>query len=56
MPHRLPELTYIISRDAYKTITATRGPKDNDSKTYVMKTINETFGLLGTITQLEIED
>lgn len=45
-----PELTYILTRASFKELTG-----DNFNPQKVIDAINDSYGLMGTVTELHIE-
>ena len=50
------EIEYNISKSMFDEIAGTRGNKNLNPYVYVIDYINETFGLLGTVTALVVEE
>lgn len=50
------EIEYNISKKMFDEIADTRGNKNLNPYIYVIDYINETFGLLGTVTALVVEE
>lgn len=48
------ELEYVMPRGMYEDLRE-QAPKNVNAKDWVMDYINETFGLLGTVTEIRIE-
>lgn len=48
------ELEYIMPRGMYEDLRE-QAPKNVNAKDWVMDYVNETFGLLGTVTEIRIE-
>lgn len=48
------ELEYIMPRGMYEDLRD-QAPKNVNAKDWVMDYINDTFGLLGTVTEIRIE-
>ena len=48
------ELEYVMSRGMYEDLRE-QAPKNVNAKDWVMDYINDTFGLLGTVTEIRIE-
>lgn len=48
------ELEYVMSRGMYEDLRD-QAPKNVNAKDWVMDYINDTFGLLGTVTEIRIE-
>jgi hypothetical protein len=49
------EIEYIMGKEQFDAIANTRGNKNINPYVYVIEYINETFGLLGTVTALSVE-
>lgn len=49
------EIEYSISKGMFDEIANTRGNKNTNPYVYVIEYINDTFGLLGTVTALLVE-
>ena len=49
------EIEYIMGKEQFDAIANTRGNKNINPYIYVIEYINETFGLLGTVTEIRIE-
>ena len=47
-------IEYQLTRKMYKTILDTKGNSTEDPRSYVIKVINEEFGLRGTVKHLHI--
>ena len=50
------EIEYNISKRMFDEIANTRGNKNLNPYIYVIDYINETFGLLGTVTAIVVEE
>lgn len=50
------EIEYNISKRMFDEIADTRGNKNLNPYIYVIDYINETFGLLGTVTAIVVEE
>lgn len=50
------EIEYNISKRMFDEIADTRGNKNQNPFIYVIEYINETFGLLGTVTALVVQE
>ena len=50
------EIEYIMGKEQFDAIANTRGNKNINPYIYVIEYINETFGLLGTVTALSVEE
>ena len=50
------EIEYNISKKMFDEIADSRGNKNLNPYIYVIDYINETFGLLGTVTALVVEE
>lgn len=48
------ELEYIMPRAMYENLRD-EAPKGIDPKKWIMNYINDTFGLLGTVTEIRVE-
>ena len=48
------ELEYVMPRGMYEDLRE-QAPKNVNAKVWVMDYVNETFGLLGTVTEIRIE-
>lgn len=48
------ELEYVIPRGMYEDLR-NQAPKNVNAKDWVIDYINDTFGLLGTVTEIRIE-
>lgn len=48
------ELEYVMPRGMYEDLR-NQAPKNVNAKDWVMDYVNETFGLLGTVTEIRIE-
>ena len=48
------ELEYVMPRGMYEDLRD-QAPKNVNAKDWVMDYVNETFGLLGTVTEIRIE-
>ena len=48
------ELEYVMPRGMYEDLRE-QAPKNVNAKDWVMDYVNETFGLLGTVTEIRIE-
>lgn len=48
------ELEYVMPRGMYEDLRE-QAPKNVNAKDWVMDYINDTFGLLGTVTEIRIE-
>lgn len=48
------ELEYVMPRGMYEDLRD-QAPKNVNAKDWVMDYINDTFGLLGTVTEIRIE-
>ena len=51
---RMPELEYVMHYGAYKELTE-EAPDNVNKKDWVIDYINQTYGLLGTVTKLTID-
>lgn len=49
------EIEYVMDKEQFDSIANTRGNKNINPYVYVIEYINETFGLLGTVTALSVE-
>lgn len=49
------EIEYTMTKEAFDEIANTRGNKNQNPGQYVIEYINDTFGLLGTVTELNVE-
>lgn len=52
---REPEICYSMSKDQFYALAQTRENKKISPYRYVMDLINATYGLLGTVTALQLE-
>jgi hypothetical protein len=50
------EIEYNISKRMFDEIASTRGNKNLNPYIYVIEYINETFGLLGTVTAIVVDE
>ena len=50
------EIEYNISKRMFDEIAGTRGNKNLNPYIYVVDYINETFGLLGTVTAIVVDE
>lgn len=50
------EIEYNISKRMFDEIAGTRGNKNLNPYIYVIDYINETFGLLGTVTAIVVDE
>lgn len=48
------ELEYVMPRGMYEDLRE-QAPKNVNAKDWIMDYVNETFGLLGTVTEIRIE-
>jgi hypothetical protein len=48
------ELEYVMPRGMYEDLRE-QAPKNVNAKDWVIDYVNETFGLLGTVTEIRIE-
>lgn len=48
------ELEYVMPRGMYEDLRE-QAPKNVNAKDWVMDYVNDTFGLLGTVTEIRIE-
>ena len=48
------ELEYVMPRGMYEDLR-NQAPKNVNTKDWVIDYVNETFGLLGTVTEIRIE-
>lgn len=48
------ELEYVMPRGMYEDLRS-QAPKNVNAKDWVIDYVNETFGLLGTVTEIRIE-
>lgn len=48
------ELEYVMPRGMYEDLR-NQAPKNVNAKDWVIDYVNETFGLLGTVTEIRIE-
>ena len=54
MANNAKSIEYQLSRKMYKEILDTRDNENENPHTYVMRVINEQFGLRGTVERLHI--
>lgn len=47
-------LEYVMPRNMYESLR-NEAPKNVNAKDWVIEYVNETFGLLGTVTEIRIE-
>lgn len=48
------ELEYVMPRGMYEDLR-NQAPQNVNAKDWVMEYVNETFGLLGTVTEIRVE-
>ena len=51
---RMPELEYVMPYGTYKELTE-EAPDNVNKKDWVIDYVNQTYGLLGTVTKLTID-